>query len=302
MTGDPQSVLAAGDIHGDAGHARLLAQEAVRQGVDGIVQLGDFGFWEHHPDGAKFLDHCARLAEKTGKPWWWVDGNHEAHTTLRQRYGPGGPRHEVTPEGFWTIRPGVFYIPRGNRWVWNDVRLMGLGGAYSVDKPWRLAYLQARITEADEKNRYRIGAGKPERDVAAEVATFQCWWPEEELTDDDVATALADPEPIDILLTHDKPLASSPRWNRKRLPECEPNQRRIQTVVNTLHPRLLLHGHLHYRYTDVVRCGDGDLHTRVEGLSCNQDAQGDVLSASFASSWLRVELRIASDASHAGDQ
>jgi len=284
---EPLSVLAAGDIHGDTRHARYLSDVAVDQDVDGIVQLGDFGFWEHHPDGVPFLDLCAKLAEKTGKPWWWIDGNHEAHTTLRSVYGPDGPRHKPTPEGFWEIRPGVFYIPRGNRWTWNGVRLMGLGGAYSVDKDWRLDGFGKRVRQAQEQNRFRKAAGRPEKDVWEQVKKYQLWWVEEELTDAEIEVALADPEPIDVLLTHDKPIAANPRWNRKTFPECMPNQQKIQTVVYTLHPKLLLHGHLHYRYTDVIRCGDDDLWTRVEGLNCNPDA-AEV--GTIRDSWLRVDL------------
>lgn len=287
---EPTSVLVVGDVHGDLVHAKRLAAVAVKENVDGIVQVGDFGFWEHHPSGAEFLDRLSKLATETGKPWRWVDGNHEAHTTLRAIYGPSGPRHEVTPEGFWVIRPGVFYIPRGNRWSWNGVRLMGLGGAYSVDKGWRVASLRRRIEHEEQKNAYRRAKGHPERDVWEQVVRFQSWWPEEELTDAEVEAALVDPKPIDVLFTHDKPFASSPRWNRKAGPECEPNQRRIQTVVNTLHPRLLVHGHLHYRYTDVIRCGD-DLSTTVIGLDCNDAAHEDLSRRShFRDSWIRLNL------------
>jgi hypothetical protein len=116
------------------------------------------------------------------------------------------------------------------------------------------------------------------------------WWPEEEITDDELATALADPEPLDILFTHDKPRASNPRWNRKAYDECLPNQDKIQMVVRTLKPKLLVHGHLHFRYTDYVYNGNGGTQTRVEGLDCNADAQSNPTKASKQDSWLLVEL------------
>lgn len=285
---EPMRLLVAGDLHGDTQHVRYLYDRARAEGADRIVQTGDFGYWEHHGSGVEFLDFCAKQAERAGIELDWVDGNHEAHTTLRDLYGPGRPRHALTPEGFWVVRPGVHYIPRGHRWSWGGFTLMGLGGAYSVDKRQRVDDMRMRRLQAEQENAFRTAAGHPAKDVDEMVAKYQSWWPEEELTDADVATALADPTPIDILFTHDKPRASNPRWNRKDFPECVPNQQRIQTVVNALHPRLLLHGHLHFRYTDEILCGDGR-YTRVEGLDCNyrdQQSGGPIID-----SWITVDLK-----------
>jgi hypothetical protein len=85
------------------------------------------------------------------------------------------------------------------------------------------------------------------------------------------AAALADPTPVDVMLTHDKPRASNPRWNRKDFPECWPNQDRIQTAVRALRPKLLVHGHLHFPYEDQIR-SSGDSWTTVIGLDCDPRA------------------------------
>lgn len=540
---DPSTILVSGDLHGDPQHTLYAFQTAFQAGADAIVQVGDFGYWEHMNGGDAFLDLCSHLATENDLPLYWVDGNHENHTWLRRIYGPGGARHKPTPEGFWEIRPGVYYVPRGTRWVWNDVHLMGLGGAYCVapetkvlttdliwveagslvpdDKliafdedlnlprgknmtlqeskvestgrnvlpcyriktdrgetvvsaehlmvwkpsatdrrarrwkaaaeispgtavqwmttPWdvetsrdagyiagifdgegwidhtRISFAQnpglvmekmlalleqrgftiskarqardaycervdicggkweslrllgstrperlldkarvlwdgkeiigkgketvpgkawATVLEVEylgprevvtlktstrtfiadgfaahnsvdkfhrlreenkrrrshyEANGYRAKVGAPT--VPYDPEKFQSWWPEEELTDEDMTRALADTTPIDVLFTHDKPRASNPRWNRKDLPECWPNQDKIQTVVNTLKPKLLVHGHLHYRYTDEVRCGDDGRTTRVEGLSCNVDARMDPRDDDPTTSWLLLQLK-----------
>ena len=74
-----------------------------------------------------------------------------------------------------------------------------------------------------------------------------------------------------MLLTHDKPRLSNPTWNRKDLPECWPNQDRIQRIVDALAPRLVVHGHLHHRYTDFMSNTDG-APIRVEGLAADPEA------------------------------
>lgn len=128
------------------------------------------------------------------------------------------------------------------------MRFAAFGGAYSVDKAWRV--------EAEQKR------GKP----------GTLWFPEEEMTDAEFYRHLADPTSVDVLLSHDKPRDSRPDWNRKDLPGCLPNQDRIQTAAMVLTPRLLVHGHLHYRYTDRIRVGED--WCRVEGLAADPDAMG----------------------------
>lgn len=260
-----KSLLVAGDTHGDPQHIVYLFKEAVEnQNVDAIFQVGDFGYWEHERDGGAFLDVVSDMATLNNMPFYFIDGNHENHELLRARYGPGGPDHKPTPEGFWEIRPGLYYVPRGTRWVWNGKHIMGLGGAYSVDKGYRLAREGGYVCEEwgwTARHVAKFGAKGPKT----------MWWPEEELNDEELEFALKDPTPLDVLFTHDKPRASNPTWNRKEFPECYPNQDKIQTVVRTLTPRLLIHGHLHFRYEDAIRAGDDDKMTHVMALDCNPE-------------------------------
>jgi hypothetical protein len=239
------------------------------------------------PGGDAFLDFCSNLATENNLPLYWIDGNHENHTWLRRIYGPGGSKYKPTPDGFWEIRPGVYYIPRGTRWVWNDMHLMGLGGAYSVDKFLRLKEEKKIYHDHVYANMQRQKAGQPTKPFDPE--RWQRWWTDEELTDSEIDKALADSTPLDILFTHDKPRGSNPGWNRKDLPECAPNQDKIQKVVMALNPKLLVHGHLHYRYSDYIHNGDPDGYTRVEGLDCNLDAQP--LAPDPERSFLFVDLR-----------
>lgn len=52
IPGDPKRILVAGDTHGNWVHwQRVLLPAAREHKVDGIVQLGDFGYWPLTSDG-----------------------------------------------------------------------------------------------------------------------------------------------------------------------------------------------------------------------------------------------------------
>lgn len=253
-------VLFAGDTHGSTNHIITLLDNAKASGCDRVFVLGDFGYWEHHPSGVKYLDEINRHATLRQIPIYFLDGNHDKTSMLVQRYGSNRDS-----EGFMFVRAMVRYAPRGHTWKWDDVSFMALGGAYSVDKDYRLAIEQHE--------------GSPPGTQ---------WFPEEEMTDEELHEYLGRISSVDILLTHDKPRASSPRWNRKDLPECWPNQDRVQEAVRQLNPKLLLHGHLHYRYQDWVRSGNGDW-TQVTGLDCNPGAAGSKIARD---AWMILDLEL----------
>lgn len=234
-------LLLAGDWHGNAGHARWTIDEAVRRGVDRIFQLGDFGFWEHQPMGVRFLDDVESYASSHGVTIYFLDGNHDKTSLLLATYG------ERDADGFVIVRPHVRYAPRGHRWAWGAVTFIALGGAYSVDKAWRLA----------------------REDVTGEPESF--WFPEEEMSDEDLTAFLADESPVDVLLSHDKPRETTPFRNRKNSPDCFPNQDRISRAAAALTPRLLAHGHLHFRYTAQIRLTH-DTWCTVEGVDADPTA------------------------------
>lgn len=256
MTTDPPQVLLVGDLHGNTNHLRHLIDIADREQCSYLFQLGDFGYWPHTPDGRAYLRDCEKFAARAGQTIWWLDGNHDRSSLIDLAV--------TDNEGFVIVSDHVRYAPRGHRWTWNGVRFIALGGAYSVDKQWRLQAEQAKASAAAEK-RARYGYGKPVE------AAGTLWFPEEELSDAELAAALTDPTPVDVMLTHDKPRASNPAWNRKDIPECWPNQDRIQAAVRALRPALLVHGHLHYPYTDRIRSGD-DSWTTVIGLDADPAA------------------------------
>ncbi|MFE5289455.1 metallophosphoesterase [Nocardia sp. NPDC056611] len=270
------NVLIVGDLHGNTEHALKLVRVAAHRDCAKLFAVGDFGAWEHTPAGRRYFDVVNKAAKKAGITVYFLDGNHDKTSLLHELYD-----EQRDDEGFLICRKHLRYAPRGHRWTWEGTTFAAFGGARSTDKGRRLAWEERKAAQLDKRRRY--GSSK-RPDTAGTL-----WFPEEEMTDDELSELLAaDSSPVDVLLTHDKPRASRPKWNRKDKPECYPNQDRIQTVVRTLRPDLLFHGHLHVRYTDTIAAGDGDW-TRVEGLACDPDAS-QYLEYSTDHTWYVLQL------------
>ncbi len=253
-------IMFAGDTHGNLGHLRYLIKQAVDAGVDGIFVLGDFGYWEHTRDGVEFLDRLDRIAIDNGIEVYFLDGNHDNVNLLLEKYDSVT---YLNPDGSIQIRTAITYMPRGLRWTWDGVQFIALGGAYSVDKEKRLEY---------ERKRCKPGS---------------LWFPGEEMTDAEFMQIMdEDDSPVDVIVAHDKPYGSDPGWNRKNFTECMPNQHRLQHAVDTLKPKMFLHGHLHHRYTDHLQGTD----TTVIGLNADPDAAWG-FGYRADSSWVIVDLK-----------
>lgn len=258
-------LFVAGDTHGnDAFLNDYLYPIAAELGAHAIIQLGDFGFWEHEETGVRFLDAVAVSAERYQLPLYWLHGNHDKHSLALARYGAIRDH-----EGFISCRKHVLYIPQGHVWTWAGTRMRAFGGAYSIDKQWRLDLEARRARQAAQAEDERRRAGH--RAVPVRRFAETIWFPEEEPTDAQFAALLdADHGPVDIVFSHDKPRAARPGMTLKDLPECLPNQDRLQRALETHQPSVWLHGHLHQRYSDTV--GRGAHATRVTGLACDDAA------------------------------
>lgn len=215
------SVLLVGDVHGDtAWWTSTVIPSAKEYEVDAIVQLGDFGYWEHTLSGVKYLHHLNRALGEAGLDLYFCDGNHENHDWLSRIYvGRGADRLLPTP-----IRDRIIYLPRGCLLTINSTRFLAAGGAWSVDKPMR-----------DEV----MARGEP-----------ACWWPQETLTDLDVRTC-ASRGKADVVLSHDAPFRypigmEIPHSATKHdYPETTANRDRLTKIVLAARPKLAVHGHWH---------------------------------------------------------
>lgn len=134
----------------------------------------------------------------------------------------------------------TWFLPRPARLTIGGRRVLSLGGAASVDRQSRIEGLT--------------------------------WWPDEAVTDDHVATAIAGGS-ADLMLTHEGP-AGTPvrpvreilRTNPHRFPEAAleasaASRARISKVWEAVRPELLAHGHMH-----VAAGGKTDDGRRVASL------------------------------------
>lgn len=263
-------ILMAGDTHGNLGHAQYLVRTAKKEGCDRVFVLGDFGAWEHMQDGVKFFNTLSTYCNVNNIRMYFLDGNHDKTSLLLEKYSD-----DRDDEGFMNVRPYIRYAWRGHRWTWDEVKFIALGGAYSVDKDWRL-----------EEERRHPKYGGP----------GSLWFPEEEMSDADMDTILENGEPVDVILAHDKPRGSNPGWNRKDFPECLPNQDRLQRAVEALDPQFFLHGHLHYWYTQEMWHShhgtdemDGAHVTTVLALQCDPEAGVSTPNYARSQSWVAVD-------------
>ncbi len=258
-------VFVLGDIHGNVDFLRRAVTTAGEAGCRTILQLGDFGaLWPGSRGFFRSIDetlHYAGIDKLV-----FIDGNHEGFTSDDVSfYGPGDSsltgglaRAESAAErdeyGFRILSEHVTWAPRGHRWTWSGVRFGALGGAFSVDWRWRV----------------------PGRS----------WWPDHEIpTDADVERLGTDP--LDVLVSHDIPRGvpleriSTFRLNSGDQANADRPREVVRAALEATRPRLVLHGHWHWRHgTDLHWTdADGQTHvTRVEGLGA--DIDGDVEWAS----------------------
>jgi Icc-related predicted phosphoesterase len=228
-------ILFLGDTHGQAGWVKYAIRHARDAGVETIMQVGDFGYWEHTGAGRAYLDNVQSLLGYSGVDLYWVDGNHENHTMLRATYQPD-------ETGFVPIRGRLFYAPRGHRWIWDGVSFLALGGAYSIDKAYR--------------------------------QEGESWWAEELITPEE-AQAASEGGHADVMVTHDVPTGVIPwdtngGWDRKKdvFPLSAANRTLLRDVFDVVKPKLLVHGHYHNTYTaELAGC-------QIRGLGCDDDPTG----------------------------
>lgn len=192
-----------------------------------MVQVGDFGVWPGE-EGAAYLDAIQASCESTGTLLLFLDGNHDDLDQLS-----AAPRQD---SGVAQVRPRIWHLPRALRWTWHGLRFAALGGATSLD-------VRDRTPHAS-------------------------WWPQEALRPHQHEQLRLGGD-LDILLTHDAPAGSqvpglSDGWPPAALEHANTHRERLQESVQAVRPKLVVHGHLHVRYTDRLASG-----TAVEGLDCD---------------------------------
>lgn len=233
------TVCIIGDTHADATFVANIHRAIKPDDVDVIVQLGDFGFT--FPDSLLHSIY-AWLDKEPGRLWYWIDGNHDEHNYIQNVIMDG----ESGDFPISHFHERMFYCPRGSVAMIGNKKALFVGGAYSIDK------------------RYRVP------DIS--------WWSQEMITHADVDHALENVHrvggAIDVMFTHDSP---NHRWLVNELSahgykvdqDSYANRMNLTSIVERVHPKVLYHGHYHWRYSeDFVSQLDGWI-VHVEGVGAN---------------------------------
>lgn len=214
MTVNARHIGLIGDVHGQYNHASLAIQMLAEDDVHDLHFLGDFGFvWDGSKAEHSTLDALAHTLGDHDSIAHVTGGNHENFDLLLAI--------EPDSEGIRWIRHNIALLPRGWRWTApSGTTIASLGGANSID-------------------RY---ARKPR----------QSWWPQEQITDADLA-ALGS-EPVDVLLGHDSPRTmalavmlrpSDSSWAPRSLEYAHISQAQFHRGFLAVKPKLAVGGHYH---------------------------------------------------------
>jgi len=223
-----------GDVHGKIRAVMATCEHAAGAGIAVLVSVGDFGFFPGRARGDRFLAEVEEALERYGLYLILVDGNHDDHSALRSL--------ALDEAGMGVIGPRARYAPRGLTWVMGGVGFMAVGGAFSIDR-WARAE----------------GVG---------------WWREEVLGFEDTNRCL-DAGRCDVIVSHDCPLGVGRVFYSGRIvPESEANRATLQAIVESARPRVLVHGHYHQRYDELLELSSGDL---VEVVGLDKDGSGEDL-------------------------
>lgn len=227
MNREINTFTAFGDWHENEGYAlKALHTMAVEiQTPDVYLHVGDFGIFR--PNQINFCKSVDDALVKQDREMWVTDGNHENHEYISML--------PFDDRGLKVLGKNLFVLPRGYRWVWNDVRFASLGGAFSVNK----------------------------HDLRKGID----WWAEETITQGDFIRAIEGEADVDILITHDSPVL--PPGSNEIMPhdglynlteyeieEADQNRQFIAEMVRIRNVKLNIHGHHHFRYNNTFedRC------------------------------------------------
>lgn len=213
---DYGEVTLAGDWHGQTGWARFaidLISESTLSPV--IMQMGDFGFWPGN-SGKKFIHRVNKSLAEHEKYAFITAGNHEDYRQIKQFRSV--PRMEGCV--YHPDYPRIVVLKRGYRWSWNDLNLISVGGANSIDRFLRVP-----------------GTG---------------WWEGEQISDDDVRYA-TEGGSADIMFSHDAPMGieivgshrDGAGWDAESIEYSNRSRHQLRRITDVVQPRRLFHGHYH---------------------------------------------------------
>lgn len=240
-------IMIIGDTHGDLDEYMRLLDIAHDEGISNIFQAGDCGLFPSFPGYTQWLDTIQARSAELGIRNRWIRGNHD---------DPDEWQHVIdkyaTVNGWGVLRSNIFLAPRVHYFKHNNVRFLGVGGAVSIDKSYRL-----------------VNEKKP----------GTLWWPNEIISIEDV-DAVEDRK-IDVLITHECSNYTHFRGRMKNDPDSEQNRRRLDEILKRSRPDWHFHGHMHTKYDwENYMVHEMNHSTHTIGLECNPNA---MWSSNFSS-------------------
>lgn len=232
-----------GDLHGNEKYASYVLNLMGDRKISHVIVLGDFGLWTHVADGQAFLDTVQSAAEANNLSVFAVGGNHENWDHWNW-FVENLPRHK----GMAMVRRRVLLAPKAHEFRMAGKQFVIAGGAVSIDREERMAKERGGLWHQRDFG-WTVDMGKG-------VGARTLYWPNEELTDEDVARIKRFPK-ADILLTHDCS-NHTPFYGRLKPDEAsEIHRKRIDEVIGAVKPQIHLHGHMHTKYDWVNTLGTG---------------------------------------------
>lgn len=226
-------IMVLGDVHGQTQWLRNVVKKAKRNGVEKILQVGDFGIWTHEEEGHRFLDSVNEELRKNGIKLYFLGGNHENWDHLNW----WEKNNAKSYHGHVFVRSHILYTGRVNRWVWGEKGsekvFQTVGGAVSVDKAHR-----------------KVG---------------KSLWLDEEIPERVVYGLEKANRPCDYLFTHDAP-SVVPMTRLKDDLDSTRHRGYMDRIGRATRPNLWFHGHYHnwMEYTFVHT--EGNDYAFVYGL------------------------------------
>ena len=234
------AVYLTGDIHGNperfgdaylAEHYHLPPLTA----EDTVIICGDFGLpWSEYtpPSEEYWLDWL----EKRPAMFLFIDGNHENFSMLNGypvKEWQGGKVHE--------LRPNLLHLMRGEIFNIQGLRFLAFGGAYSIDRRYRvlnISWWKEEIPSEDEWNRLEHNLTAVDRKV-------------------------------DIVLTHTAPMRFlQPKTKEIGISWCnfqDEVAKRLSEIEPTIQYKIWYFGHFHLDWLDPAQKCRG-IYTAIDVL------------------------------------
>lgn len=134
-----RNVFIRGDTHGDFDFLPYFCEKEHTTTEDLMIILGDAGI-NYYGKKSKREIALKEMLSKMPITLFCIRGNHEDRPTSRQNTMKYGHRSEVEGEELYyeEAYPNILYAADGGSYVINDKQFLTIGGAYSVDKFYRL--------------------------------------------------------------------------------------------------------------------------------------------------------------------